>query len=345
MNVVKYEKKDLFSLIDFNINAFLERDQIEESIKYRFFNNPFSNGAENEIILAKDEKGNIVGQLLIMPSEFLFHNKKYSAFWGMDYFVKSDNRNSFAGFALASKAIGFKYHFGVGFTSLSSKIFQLLKEKNIAYFSMYIRPNIIYSAYRFLFNKANLCNDCTKFPAQILIEDGVFYRVYNPEEILSKTGSWNQGIVEFIRNEDFIRWRFLYYPNKYAIYKLSKTLNNSTDAPVYFVVRPIIWKKMNSLLVVDYRYDLANTDSWGKIHLALLKLSRKLKLASTILGCSLPASEKKIRKNLFFRFGKKLEILTNFVEKKEVFDFQNAKVFVTMADSDSDFYYGNHKWQ
>jgi hypothetical protein len=67
MIVRKFEEKDLKSLIEFNISVFANRDNVEESINYRFYNNPFAIDNAKEILIAKDKSDNMIGQILVMP--------------------------------------------------------------------------------------------------------------------------------------------------------------------------------------------------------------------------------------------------------------------------------------
>lgn len=330
-------------LINFNADIFPDRDKIEESIKYRFIENPFSKDLDGELLLYRNENG-IEGQLLLMASEFKLNNKTWPAYWGVDYFVKSEFRSTFAGLSLAKKAKEFQYHFGVGFTETSSKIFKLLKEKNAGFLSLYFRPNILNSInYKLSRQKYQIFN-CADFPNEIELSGRKFKRIWNSDEIISKSGYWNQEIIEFIRNGKFINWRFFHYSDKYAVYKLFSNDETDSDLPVYFVARPVMWKRMNCLLIVDFRFDLNKTELLDLILSAVTKLSKKIKLSATITGSSLPECHKTLVKKFFFRYGKKREILTNFNNDNQRFNTKNNEIFVTLADSDSEFYFGNNKW-
>jgi len=50
-----------------------------------------------------------------------------------------------------------------------------------------------------------------------------------------------------------------------------------------------------------------------------------------------------LKRNLFFRFGEKMEIVTNY---SEIFSESKTSrpIMVTFADSDCEHYYGDQKW-
>lgn len=344
MIIRKFEEKDYQSLVDFNNKAFKIRDKIEESIRYRFYQNPFTNNKTSEILIAKDDKEKIIGQIMVMPSEFSYEDRVYPAFFGMDYFVDLNARNSLAGVIIANKYVNLKYNFGIGLTDKSLAIVKAFNVKIIGYMGKYIKLNNAFSLFRFLAGAKLRAQSNFTFPVNINIKDGEFNRIFDPEEIISKYGYWNRNLIEFTRSRDFIKWRFFYYPDKYIVYKYTSDILENDPFPVYFVVRPIIWKNVNCLLLVDFRFNVADINMLSKILKSTVKISRKLKMAATITGCSLPSCEMKLKKELFLKFGREKEIVTKFQFEGNNNDSQRDRILVTFADSDSDFYYGNNKW-
>lgn len=344
MIIRNFEDKDYQSLIEFNASIFSKRDKIEESIIHRFFQNPFAKGSKSNILIALDDNGKIIGQILVMPSEFTHEGKVYPAFLGMDYFVAAEARNSLAGIRIANKYKDLEYNFGIGLSDASLAIMQAFKVPVVGYMSKYIKLTSIFSIFRFLFaSKIKTETDIVP-PAIINSKTGRFVRVFNAHDINSETGYWNRNLLEFTRNKAFVNWRFYSYPDKYFVYKyLSNNLANNV-LPNYFVVRPIIWKNVSCLLLVDYRFDPEQKDMFNTILNSVGKLSGELNMAATITGCSLPECEVHLRKNLFFKFGRKMEIVTRYPISKNKNDFDENSVLVTFADSDGDFYYGNDKW-
>ena len=341
MNIRKFEDKDLVSLIEFNTSVFSKRDRVEESIIYRFFKHPYIGKIENQIFIAEDSNKKMVGQILVLPSEFIVGGKTYPAFWGMDFFVNSENRHSLTGVILVNKLKEIKYFFGLGLTDTSLAILTAFKYKIIGYMPKYIRINNIFSLLScFLSFKSKPLRNYI-FPDSIKINEKEFVRVYDSQEIISKDGYWNKNLIEFTRSKDFIDWRYFYYPDKYIVYKFICDLNSK---PTFFVVRTILWKKLNCLLLVDYRFDTTDNKIFTQVLKATVKLAKRLKMSATIIGCSLPSHELSLRKKWFFKFGRSMEIVTKFQAGNTSNNSQADNVFVTFADSDCDFYYGSDKW-
>jgi len=335
IKVDRIKTKDIPELIKFNKRVYPKRDKIEECISYRLLKNPFSQ--ELFSYISRIEDNTIIGQFILMPTQFKFKNEIKDAFWGMDYIVDEEYRGSIAGVNLCKKAIKENLHFGI-VTDVSLKMHLIFNEKIIGKVTNFIK---IHS----LLHLVKLITKNTKqiqynFPDKIKTDNTIFHKVKNPEEIKSDNGYWNgDKILEFSRNYDFLKWRFFNY-DKYSVYKMQ---DNSSDAKsVYFVIRPIIWKNLNCFLLVDYRL---NSNNDFKIILnAVNKLSRLNKVAATITGSTLDSLNKELKKKWYFPFGKKMAIVTNF---KEIFSdnkINNDKVMVTLADSDfANYYYGNKK--
>ena len=337
MTIRKIDPSDKQSLIDFNKTAFPERDQVEESIKYRLIDNPNAKNGENETLVAENKDQKIVGQMMLMPAKFSYDGMEFPAFWGMDYFVDDLFRGTPAGTILCKKALKSKYHFGLGLSDMSLRIHLAFGEKVIGQLSTYIKLKNPF----FYFNKFRK----KKFSAPHLIRSKKrsFERVTDPAEIKSNKGYWNKHILEFTRDPEFIAWRYFHYPDKYFVYKLCSEENEIEELSTYFVVRPIVWKNINCLLLLDYRFPVNRPNMFTAILNAAHKVTGMLKLTATITGCSLPTYGKLLKKNFFFRFGSRMDLVTNFKLPEEV-TLDTDKVMVTFADSDCDLYYANNKW-
>jgi len=342
--IKKFEEKDFIPLVEYNRAVYSRRDKVEESFNYRFVINPFVKKDVNETLIAIDEGGAIAGQILVMPSEFNFEGKVYDAYIGMDYYVNKEARNSLAGVILANKYKNLKYNFGIGLTDESLAILNAFNVKAEGYMEKYLRINNLISLFKFLFTSKPKNTRGFIFPDSIYVKDKQFMRVLSPEGILAKNNFWNINIVEFSRNLEFVSWRFFHYPEKYFVYKCNSTFNSQDVNPSYFIVRPIIWKKANCLLLVDYRFNMADEEMMGQVLAATVKLSKSLKMAGTITGCSLSVFKQHLKRKMFFKFGRSMEIVTNFKIQNKVKDESKNSILVTFADSDADFYYGNGKW-
>ena len=75
--VRRIRKEDIPKLVKFNTSVYPERNKIEESISYRFLNNPFSRQLDSYIAHLEDDS--IIGQILLMPSQFKYNGEiKYA---------------------------------------------------------------------------------------------------------------------------------------------------------------------------------------------------------------------------------------------------------------------------
>jgi len=344
MLVRKFEDNDYHSLVEFNTTVFNRRDQVEESIFYRFYKNPYAHQIEKEILVAVDATNKIVGQILVLPSELYLDGKKYPVFFGMDFFLDSKYRNSLAGVILGNKFTDLKHGCGIGLTDASLAIFKAFNYKIVGYIPKYIKINNILSAIISLIPIRTKTARKYSFPDTVSVDSGKFIRIFEADELTSEVGYWNKKLIEFARSRDFITWRYFYYPDKYFVYKFLPKNQEEISKPSFFVVRPMVWKRLNCLLLVDYRFNSEDKAMFNNILQSTIKISAKLKMSATITGCSLPSCEKVLRKKRFFKFGRALEIVTKFQADKIYEEFNVDKVLATFADADCDFYYGSDKW-
>ena len=338
MKVRKLEKNDLEELIKFNKIIFPKRNMTEEYFRIRLQKNENEIDLFSQSLIAVNDTEEIIGQILMMPSKFNYKGNIQTAFWGMDYIVDEKYRGSPIGTILCKKALKTEFHFGVGLSENSLAIHQTFGEKIIGQLSKYIRLTNVFSILNFIFPRKNTTTKFD-FPENLKLRNSSFKLVDNPDEILSGNGFWNNNQLEFERDNSFIKWRYFHYKNKYFIYKLVST-DKKDNLTSFFVLRPIIWKKANCLLLVDYR--ITNENNFSEIIKASKKIAQQLKFSAIITGCSLPSLTKKLKKNFFFKFGEHLDIVSNYKSFNNEID--NDNVLVTFGDSDCDFYYGNDKW-
>ena len=70
MIIRKVKEEDLQDLIAYNIKTYSERDKIDESFNYRFYNNPYCANTTNESLIVFDPDNNIIGQALMTDREW-----------------------------------------------------------------------------------------------------------------------------------------------------------------------------------------------------------------------------------------------------------------------------------
>tara|TARA_B100000963_G_C22623229_1_gene671033 strand:- start:151 stop:1170 length:1020 start_codon:yes stop_codon:yes gene_type:complete len=337
IKVRRIKEEDIPKLIKFNRRMYRNRDKIEDSISFRILKNPFSKQIFSYISYLEDNS--IIGQIFLMPTQFKFSGEIKNANWGMDYIVDDEYRGSIAGVQLCKKALKENLHFGIGLSEVSLKIHLIFNEKIISKMTKFIKINNFLSLFQIITKRTKHIQ--YTFPEKINAGRTVFQKVKKAEEIISDNGYWNSDeILEFSRNNDFLKWRFFYYKEKYTVYKMQ--FNNENAKSVYFVIRPIVWKGLNGFLIVDYRNN--STNDFDSILKAVNKLSRLNNSAVTITGSTLESLNKILKKRWYFPFGQKREIVTNFKNIFSDYKINSNKVLVTFADSDCDFYYGDNKW-
>ena len=343
MIIRRIEDKDIEALIDFNIRTYEDRDRIDESFRYRYLNTPYKESFRDESLIALNNDNKIIGQALLLPARLSYKGKEYQIYWGMDYFVEESYRG-LSGVMLVKKTIEHENHFGVGLTKVSLGVHLAAGEKIAGYLRKFMKFR--FSAVVLPFLYLNFKGDIRsrKFPEKILMKKGRFERVYSPDEIVSKKGYWNHDLIEFNRSREFMEWRFFHYEDKYKVYKYIPPQDENQDQPVYFVVRPVVWRNVKCLLLVDHRYPDERRDFFDLILKAAKKLTRKTGRAATITGCSLPSYYPILKKNWFLEFGTKMVVVSKFPLLGEVIEKQEDIMLITFADSDCDFYYGNSKW-
>lgn len=343
--ITELDSKNYSYFVDFNRSVYPHRRQIENSLKYRMSQNPYADDEFDNVILTKEDDI-IIGQAIKMPSVFIYKNIVQASYWTMDYFVDPESRNSLAGLSIALEAVKLKNHFAIGLTPESLAIHTALKEKMIGYMYKFYRIENYFKAFFQYFSiKKKKQINAGAAPDEIKVKDSVFLRVTDPKDIVSGEGFYNKDILEFTREEKFLRWRFFHHHDKYLVYRI-KNGDNETLLTNYFVVRPMIWKKMRALLLVDYRFPVTDPEIFSLILSALKKLSGSINASVTVTGCTLPGLFPVLNMAGFRSFGNKMSIVTNF---KNIFNANNNEqdeLFITYADSDCDFNYGdNCAWE
>jgi hypothetical protein len=332
------------SLVRFNEKVFPIRDNVAEFIKYNFYFNPTKHESGENIILAEDDNGAIIGQFFLMHTFFYFNGKKYKGFWGIDYIVDELYRGTNTGSVLARRALKNEHYFTVGSSEISTKIHLALKQRIIGSIIKYIRLNSAFTILKFLIKAPQKELKSYHFPDSIRTSKGDFKRVFNSDEIISENGYWNSDSLEFIRDKKYIDWRFFFYHDKYFVYKYSSDNDNKDPLPVFFVVRPVCWKNVNCLLLVDFRYNLDADFCFDEITRATVKLMKSTKLSAIITGSSVYKHKRQLNWKLFLSFGEKMHVITKFITDFENEAYVPDRLVLTFADCDCDYYFGNKKW-
>lgn len=325
---------DIDSWISYNDKVHPEREDNKESFFYRFRLNPFYTNYKCLISLLEDNT--VVGKCIKMPTRVSFNNKISEAYWGGDLFVDEDQRSSLLGITLIQNVTKNCFLFSVGFSEDALKLNLALKQKITGYLQKYIRVNSVFSILKLVLKKSN--NTPINYPSEIKIRKSLFINIDNTEDILSKDGFWGSNNLEFTRSAEFLDWRFFKNPNVYKMFKLKNGDINGKSA--YFVVTSLKWKNLTCLSLVDYRYN--NKKQLNTILKAVNKIAYKNNIPFTFTANSLPSFNHLFKKNLYIKFGKRMEIVSNY---KILFKANpnSDTILLTLADSDLDFYNNNNR--
>lgn len=327
IKIDEYGKREICKIEKFNNIIYPNRSK--NWIKYRFYDNPYSQSSYNHSLIAEDENGNIIGELLQMPTKFFYQKEEYYGFWGMDLFVVDKERTGTAGVDL-SLALS-KNTFSYSHTDLALKIRLKLKDKLVGHINRYVYynySNILSILFGYFKPKNKIKSD---FPSNVNYKK-YFFKQIEKKDLPNDIHTWLNGGLEFTREKKFIEWRF-FNNNQYAFYEL-KDCKEYT----YFVLRTLVWKGINAMILVDYRCNFNDT----KIINAILKstkiISKKLNRKIILTGCSLAEFEQILKLNKY-----KLVAKEPILAKSNMNFAKNIPILVTYADSDSDFNYGSNK--
>lgn len=269
---------------------------------------------------------NIIGANLYIKNEALIGKNKYEILWSFDTKILPPYINSDAGVYIMEKWVRTKNQFGAGLSSISVK----LQKKIGATFIGYSIPFIKIFPLRMIKNLFNSFNkNIIKLPDCIKVSSGFrFERLLKVTDFkIPHTGYWNEDIIEFGRNQDFIRWRFFLEDNKYYVYQKNDSTYN------YLVVRVYIYKGIPLLYLVDYRFNLNNILEFYEIIETTSQLSKNLGLSGVYIRSSISQINKLLKKKKFISKGEGAQIVTKFKPATN----QIYPIFFTSADSDMDF--------
>lgn len=336
------KNNEIDDFIEFNKKVYPMRKGLEESIHFKL-NNPLiekTNDIFYPIIVEKDKNNRFIGQLQRIPCKYYINGEYYDSFWAMDYIVEESSRGSTTGVFLAEQVMK-DSHFGMGLSLISFKIHLLLGDKHIGDYYKYIQFKSIFKIIRFALSKIiehpiKSPNKSNYYPDLIKVGTVSFQKKNKPSDI-----NWvidKNDYIEFSRDRDFLSWRFGSYPNIFTIY----SYDDESGTQAYFIIRDVIWKGCPFVLLVDYRYK-------GNTLQPMLKAVRKVVKNSSNYGIITLSSfyevDKALKHNGYIKFGSSGQIVTNAkinIPNQRI--EQRKSVFITFADSDADFFYGNKEW-
>ena len=331
MNSVKigtYNPELYNELIDFNQNKF-KREDTEKYFDFRFINHPWIHQLKTAAALAfEDEK--IIGQQCYVPLKFRYKGRTENGVWGMNLMLDEKARGKGVGKRLVEENQKVPNYFVFGVTNHARE----LHEKFGFYiFDSFIRlfylPNI-YQLIKLFFKTKKIIN--INFPEKIKTEKQSFIK-QNAVPDINKS-CWNEDVVEFIRDQNYIKWRFFSAYNNFSFY-LSEDKNN----PIYFVLKTLTWKNHVFLCLVDMRVERNDKNAIMAIINACKKVLKFTGAKGILAGSSLKEYLNSFYKSGFFDFEPPSILLTNAPFAQNYPEFKHEGINVNMVDSDFESVY------
>jgi hypothetical protein len=171
-----------------------------------------------------------------------------------------------------------------------------------------------------------------RFPNDIMVGKGQkFLRISDKYNLFNKATAYNADLLEFARDESFLKWRFFSGLHDYAFYK-------SQDSDNYFVLRTFVMHHITAMELVDYRCDASSPDEFDAILSASLKITKKLLLPIIVTGSSLAIFDSVLESKGAKVNGRNRPIISTTKEYKPYKQLINERrfTFVTLADSDGE---------
>ncbi len=278
-------------------------------------------------IILKGKKDEIYGQNLHSSMSYFYNHEVLQGEWGFDFIVSEEIRKEGYGidillFALEHK----KAIFAVGSGPMALKIELKMGFKLIGELRKYVGISnplyLISSLFRGIISK-------NKFPITVKAKVKTF-KLTSLDQLPFYSNPFNRELLEFGRDNAFLKWRFFSNLYQYSFYKQE----NGND---YFVVRTIEKKGITCLVLVDYRCNFNDSQNFVELIKAVKKIASNLRLSVIIAGSSLKITDEIFESKRFKSIGRPRPIITNKIFKEEQQRISKREfVLATLADSDGE---------
>lgn len=325
MEVRTLSTNDLSQLQNFN-NTIFPNKLIATSDYLAFWFDRKGHPIEQCLIL-KEEDGTIHGQILASEMAYYYKQERINTVWLFDLIVDENLRKSGWGVDLLLACMD-KHprscSTGSGPTALP--IHLKMGNKMLGEIRKYVgivNPFGLFSS----FYRGNICAE--KFPKSVKA-GGRTYKKLSLKELPFLTNPFNESLLEISRDNAFLGWRYFNELHSYALYK-----EESSDD--FFVVRTTILKHVTVMLLVDYRCDMSNTQSFECIYSAVKKIMQKVHVGIMITGSSLDIVDRVLENHKCKSVGRPRPVIgfVNVKERKKDIEERNF-LFATLADSDGE---------
>jgi hypothetical protein len=324
MKIIDLNKNYLSSLYDFNHRMFPERKNYKEVLDHYL---AYENEGLTNIII--DENDNVVGQNIFYALKYYFYGVMHDSLWGMDLIIEEKLRKDAWGLDLIQYGLHKSQSFATGSGPVALKINLALGCFLIGEIKKYVKIVNPLLGLTSLF-RGNVPSK--RFPNDIMVGKGQkFLRISDKYNLFNKATAYNADLLEFARDESFLKWRFFSGLHDYAFYK-------SQDSDNYFVLRTFVMHHITAMELVDYRCDASSPDEFDAILSASLKITKKLLLPIIVTGSSLAIFDSVLESKGAKVNGRNRPIISTTKEYKPYKQLINERrfTFVTLADSDGE---------
>lgn len=221
--------------------------------------------------------------------------------------------------------------FGIGLSLVNRKIQKKIKALFFEglYNCFFVNRSVCFSILMKLIGRSITITD----KKQIKVGRNLFKKIQCSDEMkIPSGGYWCQdhAQVDFIRDKEFLDYRF--FENKVFDYHIYKLVQDGPNDSCYFVVRPLLFKGVPSLFLVDFRYDMNNNEMPTLIIKAVNKIARKSGLGGVFCTTNDKAMIKYINKKLI-----SFKVPNDLLAPRSQGMNEACVIPVTAADSDVDF--------
>ncbi len=316
----KAEEKDYHQLLAFNLLHFPLRESVKEFIDYKIALYGY-----DSIYLAFDEEKLIAQRFALLNAYCLNENIQHNS-WGTDFFVDPEYQGKGIGNKIVNQML--QDHKVTSTTNTGGnniKIHSKMGYQQITDLHLLFRPlSVFYVGLTILFKRKSTYKENITFPVELY----GFTKIESANQLQSNTFNWQVNRLETIRSLDFIDKRFFYKPNVYQVYSRTGDLSNSD----YFVIRPIIWKNLNCIMIVEIKLKDEEKDLSSLLKL-IIRFSKTV-FQGILVANSLQKNQQIYNSKGFITY-KKMGVISNISLEED------TEVAIQFSDGDLDFNYSN----
>lgn len=320
MEIRRIQEADIDALIAFGESVYPQRRACYHTI-VEFFQKGRIQGYTGGLVLTED--GNICGQILATSATMWYKGQSYRSGWLYDFIVREDLRKDVWGVDLLMEGRKeFKDACSVGANQEALSMNLKLGSKMLGELRKYVGLTSLLMTPFYLMSRSS-----KSFPDKV----AGFSLIQSSRDVKSRD-YYNSDLLESGRNQDFISWRF--FTKGYKEYSFYQHANGD-----YFVVRPIKYKGVRLLAVVDFRCDLSTVEHFREIFKAVKSIARALSIPFILCGSSHQAVDEVMEQAHCKSIGRPRPI-TTAGKYKDALDTEKIQrrefTLITLADSDGE---------